>query len=115
MRHEMKLTEGPFGRMEAGRKTLELRLYDEKRQKIQLGDEILFSLLPSVNRTLLTKVTGLLVYPTFSEMLSDLSPELLGYEEKDRSYLKTSMYEIYTPEEEKKYGVLGIRLHLVPA
>ena len=40
MRHTMKLKEDPFERMKNGTKTIEFRLYDEKRRKIKVGDEI---------------------------------------------------------------------------
>ena len=36
MVHNMKLNESPFEKIKAGTKTIELRLYDEKRRKIQL-------------------------------------------------------------------------------
>lgn len=42
MRHTMKLKEDPFERMKNGTKTIEFRLYDEKRRKIKVGDEIEF-------------------------------------------------------------------------
>ena len=42
MKHEMRLHDTPFKMIQAGTKTIELRLYDEKRQQIQVGDEIEF-------------------------------------------------------------------------
>ena len=35
MLHEMKLQNGPFNSIKNGKKTIELRLYDEKRQKVK--------------------------------------------------------------------------------
>jgi ASC-1-like (ASCH) protein len=43
MKHEMRLHDGPFKLIKAGSKTIELRLYDEKRQEIKVGDEIEFT------------------------------------------------------------------------
>ena len=58
MRHTMKLKEDPFERMKNGTKTIEFRLYDEKRRKIKVGDEIEFFKLPkSVSYTHLTLPT----------------------------------------------------------
>ena len=48
MRHTMKLKEDPFERMKNGTKTIEFRLYDEKRRKIKVGDEIEFFKLPKL-------------------------------------------------------------------
>ena len=35
MLHKMKLNESPFERIKEGTKTIEFRLYDEKRRKIK--------------------------------------------------------------------------------
>lgn len=40
MKHQMKLKLQPFNMIRSSQKTFELRLYDEKRQKLQIGDEI---------------------------------------------------------------------------
>ena len=43
MLHEMTLFPKPYASIASGQKTIELRLYDEKRQSIQLGDQIRFT------------------------------------------------------------------------
>ena len=43
MIHEMSLQPEPFGKIESGAKTIELRLYDGKRQKIRIGDTIIYT------------------------------------------------------------------------
>ena len=43
MLHHMKLQPDPFSQMRKGAKTIELRLYDPKRQRIKVGDQIEFS------------------------------------------------------------------------
>ena len=43
MTHSMQLTPSPFQMIKEGTKTIELRLFDEKRRKIQIGDIIEFS------------------------------------------------------------------------
>ena len=43
MTHQMQLQPEPFSMIKSGVKTIELRLYDEKRRKIRIGDEILFT------------------------------------------------------------------------
>lgn len=45
MKHKMKLRAKPFNMIRSGQKTYELRLYDEKRQLVQVNDEIEFSCL----------------------------------------------------------------------
>lgn len=48
MIHRMKLNESPFERIKDGTKTIEFRLYDEKRRQIKIGDQIEFSKLPEL-------------------------------------------------------------------
>ena len=43
MKHSMKLNPAPFGLIKAGKKTVEMRLFDEKRQRIKAGDIIEFT------------------------------------------------------------------------
>ena len=41
--HQLKLATEPFDAIISGNKTIESRLYDTKRQKIQIGDRIIFT------------------------------------------------------------------------
>lgn len=113
MLHQMKLQSGPFERMRSGEKTLELRLFDEKRQKVSLGDEIEFINMEMPEKRLRAEVVGLLRRATFAELISQVAASELGYKESDKEYLISSMYGIYAPEDEEKYGVLGIRIKLL--
>lgn len=111
--HEMKVAEPWFSRMDLGVKTIELRLLDEKRQTMKIGDHVSFKLFPKLEHSCLMEITGLLHYPNFASLIDDINVAWLGYEEKDREWLKSSMYDIYTQEEEKEFGALGIRLKKV--
>ena len=107
MLHKMKLNESPFERIKNGRKTIEFRLYDEKRQKVKIGDKIEFSKLPDLQEKLLVDVTGLFKENTFYELFKKL------YNNEEEIREKTnSMYEIYSKEKEIKYGVLGIKIKI---
>ena len=59
MLHKMKLQENPFERIKNGTKTVEFRLYDEKRKQIKIGDKIEFSKLPDMTEKLLVEVVDL--------------------------------------------------------
>lgn len=109
--HTMKLYETPFTRVECDEKLLELRLFDEKRQKIKVGDTITFQHFKTPEKSVTVQVTGLLNYKTFHDLIQDIPMRLLGYAESQRQWLLENVYgDIYTPEQEEKYGVLGIRL-----
>lgn len=113
MIHEMRLEPEIFERINSGMKTLEIRLYDEKRRMIKLGDEIDFLKRPNFVERVKTEVVGLLLYKTFDELIFDQPAKFLGYEESDKSKLIGSMREFYSEEDEKKYGVVGIRIGLL--
>ena len=67
MLHKMKLQLSPFEKIKSGSKTIELRLYDEKRQKVKIGDFIEFTCLDDATQKIQTKVTALHRYSSFSD------------------------------------------------
>ena len=105
----MKLTKNPFQKIMCGKKIIESRLYDEKRQKIKLGDLIEFKCTDN-EESVLTKVTGLFIHPSFSDLFSDFPPEHFGGSSNEE--LLNEIHQFYSPEEEKQYGVVGIRIEL---
>ena len=106
MLHKMKLQEDPFERIKNGTKTVEFRLYDEKRRTIQIGDEIEFSKLPE----LLVKVIDLYKEESFEKLFKKV---FVG-EDKEKIIEKAkSMNRFYTPEQEKEYGVVGIKIEII--
>lgn len=108
MLHKMKLKEMPFEQIKNGTKTIEFRLYDEKRQQIKVGDKIEFSKLPDLQEKLIVDVVELYREDTFEDLFRKL------YADEDEIKRKTkSMYEYYSLEKEKEYGVIGIKISLI--
>lgn len=107
MLHKMKLNESPFERIKNGTKTIEFRLYDEKRQQIKVGDKIEFSKLPDLQEKLLVDVIELYRANTFENLFRKL------YTDENKIKSKSiSMYKYYSLEKEKEYGVLGIKIKI---
>lgn len=107
MIYQMKLNKSPFERIKNGTKTIEFRLYDEKRQQIKIGDKIEFSKLPDLQEKLLVDVVDLYREDTFENLFKKL------YSDEEEIKRKTkAMYEYYSPEKEKEYGVLGIKVKI---
>lgn len=52
MIHEMKLNNNAFNNIKSGIKKFELRLYDDRRKNINLGDTIIFHNLNNLNDTI---------------------------------------------------------------
>ncbi len=108
MNHQMKLAQAPFEKIASGKKIIESRLYDEKRQKINVGDVIEFLQNENSEQKISKKVRALYRYAAFEEMFVDFPAEYFGGESKE--YLSKEIHQFYSPEEEKQFGVIGIRL-----
>ena len=72
MLYKMKLNESPFERIKNGTKTIEFRLYDEKRQQVKIGDKIEFSKLPDLQEKLIVDVIDLYREDTFENLFRKL-------------------------------------------
>lgn len=78
MEHILKLQPKYFDYINNGTKRIELRLYDEKRQKINIGDTIIFKKEPELKAAMQVKVIGLLRYNTFEELFRDFDIEMMA-------------------------------------
>ena len=76
--HQLKLATEPFNAIISGNKTIESRLYDAKRQKIQIGDRIIFTNRDNSEQTVTAEVVGLLRYATFRDLFSHNNPRKFG-------------------------------------
>ena len=91
-------------------KTIELRLFDEKRQKIKVGDNIIFTETVTGEK-LSVKVEKLYRFNNFDKLYKSLPLLKCGYTEKNVNEAKPSdMEEYYSIEEQRKYGVVGIEI-----
>lgn len=104
---KMGLSEKPFWAIKNNQKTIEVRLNDKKRQQIEIGDIIEFAKEPDKKEFLKVKVVELLPFPTFRELYETCGAE--NFRNKTLPEFLKSIYSFYTEEEEKQYGVLGIR------
>ena len=104
--HQLKLATEPFNAIISGNKTIESRLYDAKRQKIQIGDRIIFTNRDNSEQTITTEVVGLLRYATFRDLFSHNNPRKFGGDNVE--WLENQISEFYSIEDQKIYGVIGI-------
>lgn len=110
MIHYMKLVSSAFRKIADGSKTIELRLNDEKRQKINVNDTVVFNC--TTTKSIITaQVFRLHKFSDFKELYNALPLEKCGYTvaELDAAHY-TDMEQYYNKEQIKKYGALGIEL-----
>jgi hypothetical protein len=103
---QLKLATEPFNAIISGNKTIESRLYDAKRQKIQIGDRIIFTNRDNSEQTVTAEVVGLLRYATFRYLFSHNNPRKFGGDSVE--WLENQISEFYSIEDQKIYGVIGI-------
>mgnify|MGYP004539206271 CR=1 FL=1 len=110
---EMKLNDEPFQKIKSGSKTIELRLYDEKRRSLKLGDYIIFSRVSNTDDKIAVKVKGLYRSNSFRGLFEDIPLEICGNSSGmtiDDVIVRLRKY--YSEEDELRYGVLGIKMEL---
>ena len=110
---DMKLTEDNFKAIVKGTKRVELRLNDEKRQKLQLGDIITFHLFNDYNKCFKVMVVGLSNYKNLQDLINDYKIENLFSKSTTPKELVKIFNSIYTLEEQEKYGILGISFIII--
>lgn len=108
--HEMRLNPAPFRMIRSGEKTIELRLYDEKRRRIAVGDTITFTETDTGAKMRVT-VTALHVFPSFAELYRALPLTKCGYTEAEqKAACPDDMLAYYSAEQQRQYGVVGIEV-----
>ena len=111
MTHKMKLNHAPFCSIKFGRKTVEMRLYDEKRSLIKIGDEIEFSHRENGEKVL-TRVCNLTKFKNFDELYKHYDKIALGYDDGEIAD-PYHMSQYYSNEDILRYGVLAIEIKLI--
>ena len=113
MEHEMKLQPEYYNFIQNGTKRIEIRLFDEKRQQIKIGDTIKFLKEPELIESINAKVIGLLRYSSFEDMFKDFDISVLSDKSMTKEELIGVLEKFYTKEKQKQYGVLGIKIELL--
>ncbi|MCD8161197.1 MAG: DUF3850 domain-containing protein [Clostridiales bacterium] len=114
MTHTMKLNPTPFAQIKSGAKTIELRLYDEKRRQIAVGDTIRFTSTADPSQTITARVEALYPFPSFGELYRSLPLLRCGYTAETVGRASPAdMERYYSKAEERRCGVVGIELSLL--
>ena len=108
----MHLNQKPFQAIKAGKQTIEVRLADDKRRRIQDGDTIVFESRQDAEECITVEVVELLRRTSFRELFTNI--DLADWNAADYSVDQAvkCIMKYYSPEDEEKFGVLGIRLKI---
>ena len=111
MTYKMNLKLKPFEAILNKTKTIEMRLYDEKRQQLKIGDYIEFNCKDS-NKTIKAKIKSLFICSNFDRLYELFPKTKLGYSENETA-CPCDMLNFYPQEEMDKFGVVGIEIEVI--
>lgn len=111
-----KVNGNAFTRMVSDTKKIEFRLRRGKWAALQAGDIIIFTNDDDANQTLTVRVRAVLNYPSLEALFGDF--DAVKYTNKTKDELlerilkrnKKARRGYYTREEERRYGVIGIKI-----
>ena len=109
----MRLHPETFAAIKSGKKTIEVRLNDEKRQKFNVGDLIELSKRPELVDKITVKIIALFHYHTFKELVEQQPIDKMCSTKMTEEEFLDGMSEYYSEEQELTYRVLAIELKLI--
>ena len=107
--HKMNLVDWAFNELKNGNKTIEVRLNDEKRQKLKIGELIVFNNIET-GELLKTQIINKHLFKNFKEFFETFNSQQLGIKAEDNYLI---MNKFYSQEQQEKYQALAIELKLV--
>ncbi len=97
-----------FDMVKSGEKLFEIRLNDEKRQNIKVGDSYVFGLEPERRMCVRKTIKNRLEFKDFSEAAEKLDFKKVGFSSRDE--MKIVYNTIYSKEKQDKFGVVAFEL-----
>lgn len=114
MEHTLKLYKKYFDLINNGKKRIEIRLAEPKREKIKIGDTITFLELPEKEKSVTTKVVSKNHFSNIQELLDTYSPSDIGFPNRSKEEVLKSRFldQIYTDSQIQKYGLITFEIQL---
>lgn len=105
MQYKMDLSEFSFNKIKAVRR-VDMRLFDKKRQSLKIGDMIEYENINNPHEHIECLVQGMAVFDNFSNMIDCLTPQMLGYDDKEEIILRLN--RAYSLDLQKNFNVVAI-------
>lgn len=107
----MTVSKDPFDRISSGKKTIECRLFDAKRQKFDIGDTIAISQNDDPSRAVSVAIKALYRYASFTDLFEDFPPGRFGGDSKESLLQEISAY--YSEDDQRENGIIGIGIEVL--
>lgn len=96
----------PFNRIIKWEKKFEIRLNDEKRQKVKIWDKVKWVLRDDETRYFISEITGLSYFKSFEDLF-------YAFDDKVSEWDKEILKRVYSPEDIQKYLILVMHFRLL--
>ena len=110
---EFRLDPDIFEVVKNGTKRVEVRLYDEKRKKMNIGDELVFFKRPLEEEKLVTVITNLKRFKAIEELLSNYQMKDIYIDGTKKDDFIKLLGRFYSKEEQENYGIVAIEFEVV--
>lgn len=97
-----------FEIVKKGTKDIEVRVNDEKRRMLHVGDTLIFLKRPLEDESITKRVKALEYYNNFEELVEHYDMERIYLKNYTKEMYLNEMTRFYTKEEQDKYGVVAI-------
>jgi len=111
--HILKLRPKYFELIKNGEKIYEIRLNDEKRQGIDVGDVICFKKEPELVESFSAVVKDIIYFKTFAEMCDVLPFDKIGFDGDNKENVLKVFGSFYSKSDEQKYGVIVFKIKVI--
>lgn len=111
--HKLNLNPIYFDLIKNGEKTLEGRLNDDKRKIFNVGDKIVFYKEPERTETMNAIILDKYLFNDFEEMADKMNKADLGFANKTKQEMIETYRNIYTCDDERKYGVVIFKIKTI--
>lgn len=93
-------------------KDVEIRVNDEKRRKLKVGDTLVFLKRPNDDEELRATITDLVYFNNFLEVVDNYPMKRIYLDEYTKEDFVNLISRFYSEEEVNKYGVVAIEFEL---
>ena len=93
-------------------KDVEIRLNDEKRRKLNIGDKLVFLKRPDDKESIKAIITNLVHFNSFIDVTNYYDMKRIYLEDTTKDEYINLMKNFYSDEEVEKYGVVAVEFKL---
>lgn len=94
-------------------KDVEIRVNDEKRRKLNIGDTLVFLKRPDDKEEIKAIITNLVYFNSFLEVTNYYDMKRIYLEDTTKDEYINLMKNFYSDEEVEKYGVVAIEFKII--